>query len=151
MSNLWAALLASDKGAYAFDLGAGTCWVSCLDERRFDRLAGKYPFGLVAMNGTLPCESGVVWTTLKGNRAVEMARKFFMPPTVLFRRGAQGVALWAVQPTVHAWTINEQLARLFKGRLKDASPFDFRLDIRGCSAEWQMNAYYNSKELAGRL
>ena len=149
MSNLWAALLASDRGRYKMD---GTT-VSVLDEGRFDYWAGKGPFSLVGFHDGKPVDGGVLWVTLKGNRQVEQVRRFYNPPTVMYRKGARAVALWAIEPLSPGWVwdCNEKLARLFKGKVGDGDPERFRLDIRGMSQEWRMDALYKSDELVGRI
>lgn len=150
MSNLWAALLATDKGSYPFDIEGETVMVDALNEKRFDRLAGKYPFGLTAQEDGRLCTGGVVWTRLKGNKAIGQVREFYRPPTVLFTKGANGVALWAVRPSKGIWDANERLARTFSQRLKDADPAWFRLNIKGHQQEWRMDAYYDLEELVSR-
>lgn len=149
MSNLWAALLATNEGTYPFEVEGDEVKVNALDEARFDRLAGKYSFGLNAVNGTRLCEGGVVWTQVQGSRRIEAIRNFYYPPTVLFTKGAKAVALWAVRPAM-VWSANEQFARLFGGRIKDANPLDYRLNIKGYRQEWRMNALYDIKELTAR-
>ncbi|NCA18036.1 MAG: hypothetical protein EBS90_13505 [Betaproteobacteria bacterium] len=150
MSNLWAALLGTDKGSYPIEIEGQTVLVNALDEQRFDRLAGKHPFGLTARDGDRLCEGGVVWARLSGTRSLEQVRSFYRPPTVLFTKGAKGVALWAVRPHRNIWDANERLARTFKGRIKDADPWLFRLDIKGHKQEWRMDAYYHLDELVSR-
>ena len=151
MSNLWAVLAAGD-GYYHFDVNGGTQKVNAANERMFDRWALKYPFCPVAKDGAFG-ESGVLWVSTKGNRVLDGIRRFFIPPTVLFTKGSAGTALWAITPTriTHVVDTNERLARLFKGRLMDASPHEFRMNIVGCKAEWRMDAYYDFDEIGGRL
>lgn len=150
MSNLWAALLATDKGEYPIDIHGETVMVDCHNEKRFDRLAGKYPFGLTAQDGGQLTKGGVVWTRVQGNRQLDQVRSFYRPPTVLFTKGAKGVALWAVRPHRNIWDANERLARLFKGKIGDSDPHRFRLDIRDHRQEWRMDAYYDLEELISR-
>lgn len=150
MSNLWAALLASDTGSYPFEISGETVMIDARNERRFDALAARYPFGLTAQDENGLCEGGVVWTRLSGNRALDQVRGFYRPPTVLFTKGAKGVALWAVRPSKRIWEANERLARTFKGRQLDADPWHFRLDISGHKQEWRMDAYYHLDELVSR-
>lgn len=150
MSNLWAILLATDKGHYPIEIEGETVMVNALSEARFDRLATKYPFGLTAQDGNRLCDGGVVWTRLKGNKAIKKVREFYRPPTVLFTKGANGTALWAVRPHKRIWDANERLARTFGQRLKDADPTWFRLDIKDHKQEWRMDAYYDLEELVSR-
>ena len=151
MSNLWAALLAADNGAYPVVVGGHTTMVDCLNERRFDRLVGHGSFGLVAQHEGQSTSAGVVWTTLTSGRAIRNVKDFFLPPTVVYTRGSKGLALWAVKPTRKAWLANDALARLFKGRIKDSDPLTFRADIRGHRAEWRFDCLYDVDELLVRV
>lgn len=150
MSNLWAVLLATNQGSYPFEIDGETVMVNALNEERFDRLAGKYPFGLTALDGKRLCDGGCVWVHLQGSKQIQKVRDFYNPPTVLFTKGAKGVALWAVKPTGDIWGANERLARTFRTRIKDASPLDYRLDLKGYTQEWRMDAYYDIEELIAR-
>jgi hypothetical protein len=146
MSNLWAVLAAGD-GYYHFDVNGGTQKVNAANERMFDRWAMRYPFCPVAQDAGFG-ESGVLWVSTKGVRVLDGIRRFFKPPTVLFTKGSRGTALWAIPPTRLSLVLdaNERLARLFKGRLMDASPLVARLDLAGCQAEWRLDAYYDDFE-----
>ena len=152
MSNLWAILAASD-GHYHFEVNGGIQKVNAASERMFDKWALKYPFCPVAQVDGRFDQTGVVWVESKGKRIIEALRGFFRPPTVMFIDRTRVSALWAISPLpLHqAVPTNERLARLFKGRLRDASPHDFVLDLRGCSQEWRMDAYYELDEIGAYL
>jgi hypothetical protein len=151
MSNLWAALLA-DEGDYHFFVPEKAP-IPTTHERRFDRMAMRYPFTPVCRTKKGIGSSGVLWATLPTGRSVDTARGFYRPPTVLFTKGRKGVALWAIEPLPATKThlANELLARTFKGRIKDADPWAFALDLRGMSPEWRTDCLYDSQELVSRL
>lgn len=153
MSNLWAVLVA-DEGTYSFERGSRTVQVNSLNQNEFDRYAGKYPFCPVAFKDGKPGKSGVLWVRVKGKKALDTIRGFYRPPTVLYVKGVEGVALWAIHPTRigKVMDANERFARLFKGRVMDAGPLDFRMSIAGCRAEWNTSAYYEDfDELVSRV
>jgi hypothetical protein len=153
MSRLWIALAACD-GLYPYDTGGRGLFVPAHDERRFDRVAGKYPIGLSPVKEGDYQPSGVVWSVLKGNKAVNKARGFYKPPTVLYSKGARGIALWSVRlgnSMVDLWDANVALNKFFGGRVKDADPRDFRLTLSEYSqAEWTENLY-DLNEVVGCL
>lgn len=153
MSNLWAAIIGS-RGVLPYEINETTFHVDCLNQARFDRVASRYPFGLMPYEKGEMRPGGVVWASITTGKGMKIARSFYHPPTVLFSKGSKGVALWALREgsTVGAmWEANTKLARLVKGRLKDADPRDFRLDVRNRKAEWQMDGLYDLTTLVSHL
>lgn len=153
MSNLWAAIV-GHEGLLPFELNERTHWVDALDEKRVDKVLSKHPLGLCPRHEDRWHPGGVAWANLTSGKALTLARQFYHPPTVLFSKGAKGVALWAIREgstLTDLWEGNEKLARLFKGRLKDGDPTEFRLDIRNKGAEWRFDCFYDLHELVGRL
>lgn len=148
MSNLWAVLAASD-GYYHFEIRGRTQRVDAANQRMFDKWALRYPFCPVAQKDGVFDQTGVVWVESKGKRVIENLRGFFRPPTVMFVKGTRVIALWAISPAKvrDAVPVNERLARLFKGKIKDSSPWEYLMDIQGCEQEWRMDAYYDLKEI----
>ncbi|CAB4171835.1 hypothetical protein UFOVP1346_39 [uncultured Caudovirales phage] len=144
MSRLWAALAGSD-GSYPFVTDHKEVMVPSLVEWKFDRWAAKYSFGPVAMQDGVLGDSGVVWVQATSNRILDQIRKFYCPPTVLYTKGARGVALWAVFPISwsQTWDVNSRLARLFGCRIKDANPETFRMTVVGHKAEWRTDTFYS--------
>ena len=147
---VWGRIATLSDGEWMFD---GPIMVPCSQEDRFERLAWSRPFSPVVWRKGMPQESSVLWTRFKGNKGVELLKRFPAQPSLVVKKGVSVTALWTVWPELKpAWYVgyNERLTRFFGGKLKDIDVRSFTVDLQAGEV-FLLKNLTTAENVAGRL